>query len=385
MGQLRNLFCSRALRGWLVAIVSLGSLASSVPVEAAGGIAMSGSFYQQSFEIPQGSSIGGPDIYVVIFNNSGSEIKVKMTSQAPPGVTIALSITDFTLPDASQMQVQVTVRVDTTAVPGSYDLGIVAEPYREASGGIQLLGAASQRASLAVLGESGMVSVQAMSPDGFPIVSTVRLYRVVAGQNHEVAYSDKGSLSIKVAPGTFVAISFLGGIQVAEEKFDIAAGETKNITLSGATVYFEGFDVVPNYQKGSGALAFLQVVYTVTNIYQRVDKGEVILKVSKDGAPPTETLLATLSPLETGRAGLNYNYLPSGSWAAGDYTFQLLLNIDGKAYTTSPVKNFTASGGKSFVDAWLKNPYVIGAAVAVVLLAGAIFFFSRRRKSEWRY
>jgi len=384
MTQFLSLLGRRVVCVLLTVVVFLAVFLNAAPVSADGGIAMSGSFYQQNFEIPQGSSISGPDVYVVVFNNGSEQLNVRMTSQAPPGVSLVLSESEFTLPAGGQLQMLVGVEVGNDAVPGEYEISISAEPYKETVTGIQLVGAASQKASLTVLGESGMVSVQATSPDQQPIAATVRLYRVISGQDHEVAYSETGTLEAKVAPGSFVAASFVGGMKLAEEHFDIAADESKQITLSGATVYFEGFDIVPNYEKQSGKLAFVQIVYTVKNLYQRVEKAEVILQVSCDGASPTETLMATLSPLETGRAGLNYNYIPDGGWADGNYDFKLQLNLDSKPYANSLVKNLIASGGGSAGGGTGGlSPYVIGGILAAVVVAAiiALLFVRKTRRN----
>ncbi|MDO8717045.1 MAG: hypothetical protein Q7J73_09635 [Dehalococcoidales bacterium] len=371
------------LSSFVVAFVLIVSLVNAAPVLADGGIAMSGSFYQQAFEIPQGSSVSGPDIYVVVFNNSSDPFKVKMTTQAPAGVSLVLSKSEFTLPASGQQMILVGVEVGTDAVPGKYEISVVVEPYKETVTGIQLVGAASQKASLVVLGESGMVSVQTTSPDKQPIAATIRLYRVVSGQDHEVAYSEKGTLEVKVAPGSFVAASFVGGMKLAEERFDVAAGESKQITLSGATVYFEGFDIVPNYQKQDGKLAFVQIVYTVKNLYQRVEKGEVFLQVSYSGGTPTEMLLATLSPLETGRVGLNYNYIPDGGWAKGNYDFTLRLNLDGKPYASSLVKTFVVSGdGSAKGNTGGISSYAIGGIVVGVIVVAIIAFLLFRRMTR---
>lgn len=317
----------KSAAGFLSALLLFAAVCSgTVPVSADGGIAMSGSFYQQSFEIPQGSEISGPDIYVVVFNTGSEEIEVRMTTQAPDGVHIVLSQTDFTLEPSGNLQIPVSVEVDEDAVPGSYDINITAEAYKRDTVGIQLAGAAGQTAGLTVLGESGTVILQATSPDSSPITANVRLFRVADAKNREVAYSDTGSLEVKVAPGSFYAVSYIGGINLAEEYFDIASGETKTITLSGATVYFEGFDIVANYNESDEKLAFVQIVYTVKNLYQRIDEGQVILTVKRGGVLLPEVVMATLSPLDTGRVGLNYNYIPSGKWEAGDYEFQLIRN-----------------------------------------------------------
>jgi len=381
---LRLLSTGAFLGGLLVALVSGAGFLGAVPVVAEGGIAISGSFYQQPFEIPQDSSISGPDVYVVVFNQSSDQLNVRMTSQTPPGVELVLSHSEFTLPASGQQMIQVGVEVGADVAPGQYEITIIAEPYRHTPSGIEILGAASQKAHLDVSGESGTVKVQATSPDQQPIWATVRLYRVVSGRQYEVAYSENGTLDVKVAPGTFVAASFLGGVKLAEEQFDVANGETKSITLAGATVYFEGFDIVPNYHKDSGELAFVQIVYTVRNLYQRVEEGEVILQVSYNGSSPTETLLATLSPLETGRVGLNYSYIPDAGWADGSYDFQLQLNLDGKPYASSLVKNLTVSdGGNGGNGAGGMSAHVIGGiAAAAVVVAGIVLLFALMRRSS---
>jgi len=380
MTQFRVLLRRGAFRGLLATVVLLAVLLNAAPALANGGIAMSGSFYQQAFEIPQGSSISGPDVYVVVFNNGSEQLKVRMIEQAPSGVRLVLSQNEFTLPAGGQLQIQVGVEVGTDAVPGEYEISISAESYNDAVTGIQMVGAAGQKARLTVLGESGTVSVQATSPDQQPIAATVRLYRVVSGQDHEVAYSETGTLEAKVAPGSFAAASFVGGSKLAEERFDVADGESKRITLSGATVYFEGFDIVPNYQKTDGKLAFVQIVYTVKNLYQRVEKGEVFLQVNHSGGLPTELLLVTLSPLETGRAGLNYNYIPDEGWEDGNYEFKLQLNLDGKPYANSLVKNLIVNGGGSAGGAtWWTNPYIIGGIVAGIVVVAVLLILLRRR------
>jgi type 1 fimbria pilin len=378
MSKFAGLPVKRTVRFISALLLFAAVCTGSVPVNADGGIAMSGSFYQQAFEIPQGSEVGGPDVYVVVFNNGSEAIEVEMSTQAPDGVHIVLTQTAFTLEPSGYLQIPVSVEVDEDAVPGAYDINITAEAYKRDSVGIQLAGAAGQTASLTVLGESGTVSIQAASPDGSPITSNVRLYRVAQGKNHEVAYSETGFLEARVAPGSFYAVSYIGGINLAEEYFDVASGESKSITLSGATVYFEGFDIVANYNESDKKLAFVQIVYTVKNLYQRISEGQVILTVKRGGVMLPEVVMATLSPLDTGRVGLNYNYIPSDSWAAGEYEFQLILKLDGKQYTTSSVKNLsvTDSGGGIWSFFSSINPYVL-AAIGLVLLFIIVFFITR--------
>jgi len=363
----------------LLLLFLLASLLVPAVVQAQGGLAISGSFYTQAFEIPQGSSVSGPSIYVVVFNNGAEELKVRMTSQAPLGVDISLSHSEFTLLPGGQQQVLVGVEVTEDATPGEYDISITAESYKEGVSGIQLAGAAGQSAKLTVLGESALVTVQVVSPEGQPVVATVRLYRVVTGQSHEVAYSETGTLEAKVAPGSFTAASYVGGEKLAEESFTLAANEEKTVTLSGATVYFEGFGIVPNYQKEGGKLAFAQIVYTVRNLYQSVDKGEVILEVSRDEALLEELSLAVLSPLDVGRVGLNYSYIPSGGWSDGSYGFKLRLELNGKTYAESLVERLQVSGGAGSAGEGI-SPAVIGGIAAAVVVGGIVLLFVWKRR-----
>jgi len=377
----------------LIPLLLLAGLLAPAAVQAQGGLALSGSFYQQAFEIPQGSSVSGPSVYVVVFNNGAEDLKVKMSSQAPLGVNITLSQSEFTLPAGGQQQVLVGVEVTKDAAPGEYEISVTAESYKENVSGIQLAGAARQNAKLTVLGESAQVTVQAASPDGQPVVATVRLYRVVSGQSHEVAYSETGTLEAKVAPGDFTADSYIGGQQVAEQSFTLAANDNKTVTLTGATVYFEGFGVLPNYYKNGGQIAFAQIAYSVKNLYQPVDKGEVVLEVTLNNTPLEEVPLATLTPLGLGRTELNYNYIPSGGWVDGNYGFKLQLNLNGQPYANSLVQQLVVGAGskgtpgsqgtpgaKSSGGGGSNTGVIVGivAGVAVVSIAG--FLLVRRRR-----
>jgi hypothetical protein len=120
----------------------------------------------------------------------------------------------------------------------------------------------------------------------------------------------------------------------------------------------------------------VKIVYTVRNLYQRIDEGQVILSVKRGGVLLPEVVMATLSPLETGRAGLNYNYIPSDGWVAGEYEFQLILKLDGQQYTTSSVKDMSVAKGGIAAFFSSINPYV-WAAIGLVLLFIIIFFITR--------
>jgi hypothetical protein len=364
----------------LIPLVLLASLFIPAPAEAQGGIALSGSFYRQAFEIPQGCSVSGPSIYVVVFNNGDEELIVRMSTETPVGVNIILSEDGFTIPPSGQQKVMIGMEVAEDAVPGEYEISITAESYKEGVTGIQLMGAAAQNANLKVVGESALVKVNMANPDGEPVVGTVRLFKVVEGQNYEFAYSDTGELEARVSPGSFIASGYVAGEKLAEETFDIAADEEKTITLTVKTVCFEGFGIVPNYYTETGKLAFAQVVYTLNNLYQTFPEAEVVLKVTFDGTPLEETTIATLTPLEKGSVGLKYNYIPAGGWVDGTYGFVLQLNLEGEPYATTLEEQLNVSGG-GVAGASHSRYYIIGGVAAAVII-GVAYFLMKRRKTK---
>ena len=207
-----------------------------------------------------------------------------------------------------------------------------------------------------------------------------------------------------MAPGDFKAASYIGGQQVAEQTFTLANGDNKTIDLTGATVYFASFGVLPAYANDTGKLAFVQVVYTVKNIYKQVDKGDVILQVTFNGKPQAPLTLVTLSPLAVGSSGLNYNYTPTDGWVDGSYDFQLQLNLDGKLYTSSTVEHLNVSSGETVTAGTSTtvsasatspstsgsssttnntngiSPYLFGGIIAAVVVAAGILIFWFRRK-----
>ena len=359
----------------------LGGILVPSQVRAAGGIAISGSFSQQVFKIPQGSSVSGPSINVVVFNNGSDKLDIKMSSQSPLNVQVILSKADFVLQPGGQQEVLVEVDVAHDATPGDYALSIMAESSVEGTTGIQLAGAASQTAKLTVLGDSAQITIQAKSPDGQALVAMVRLFMIVTGQNFEVAYSETGTINMKVAPGNFIAISYINGEQLAEESFTLSANDIKSVTLSGATVFFEGFGAVPNYQKAGGKIAFVQLVYTVNNLSKTVDKGEIILHATRDNKALDDVSLAILTPLEKGRVGLNYSYIPAGGWVAGTYTFQLQLKLNDKPYVVSTVtQTVIKNGAVAGSSASGVSPFLIVGIVAVFVAAAVVGLLIFRKK-----
>lgn len=366
-----------------LAFLSAGVI-SNCPVNAGGGIALSGSFSSQTFEIPQGSSVSAPSVDVVVFNNLDDAIGIRMSAQAPVGVTVNLSESEFNLESGSQKAISISVKVTTDAAPGNYSISITAEAYKEGVQGIQLLGSARQTAPLQVLGESGTVSVQAISPDGTPVIATIRLFKQIGSNKYEFAYSETGILNAIVSPGSYVAEGYVGGQLLDEKSFDIAAGETKTIELTVGTIYFEQFDILEYSNKDTGKFAFAEMVYTVKNVYEQVENAVVLLEVKRDGTSLEQKQIGSFSPLVVGSVGQSYQYTPLDGWISGDYSFKLILKINNEIYTSSTEKQIDVTGGGHSNTGNDSNiPLIVGIVCAVViLLAIAFFMIYRSRKAK---
>jgi hypothetical protein len=392
--------------GWLLALFSV--VIWVAPVQAQGGFAMSGSFYSQKLELPQGTSLRTPDIYVVVFNNSDEDINVKMTTNTPPGVTIILQEYEFPLAAHAQKKLDVGVDISMEAVPGDYTIGVTAEPYKTGGSGIQIVGGAGQDADLTITGDYGVVNISTVTPDGAPVPARIVLFRAYTQENFEIARSETGELDLNVSPGDYLTQAFIAGRQLAEESFSVAADEHKGVTMTVKTVYFEGFEVVPFTQRDTGEMVMANVVCTINNLLDAFTDVQVNLIVSSDAEQENVNIL-NISRLEQSQTEINYNYIPGNGWQPGVYIFKLELEIGGQVYTTSPAKGLTVDetgkaslttvggaiesetstptptsteaadttetvSGSSFV--WL---IIVGVAVGVLVIVIAVILFVRKR------
>jgi len=359
---------------FLALLLVLTILSWSLPVRAAGGFAMSGSFYAQEFELPQGSSLKSHDVYVVIFNNTDSDFNVRLTPDTPLEVKLILAEYDFSLKVGQQKKVEIGIEVGQDAIPGEYEISITAEPYVVGATGIRVVGAASQSAQLTITGEAALVQITAVNPGGEPLPAMIRLFRITEGKSFDIGLSETGSLKATVSPGSYNTSAFVAGQKVAEESFDISANEEREIRLTVKTVYFEGFGIGPNYSKDTGKLAMAKIVYAVNNLLQSFPQAEVRLKVSHDNAPLDEATLVNLSPLEKGKMELSYNYIPAEGWQQGIYRFKLELNMGGEVYTTSLEKELEvtdASGANAGNSSnWPVIGDILGSSFNWLLIAG---------------
>ena len=367
----------------LIPIVMVLGLFLPAPVQAEGGIAISGNFYRQEFRLFPGESLISPDIYVMAFNNSDTDMLIKMSTQVPPGVNLILSPVEFTLPPGGQQKIEVGIELSSDAVPGKYEVGITADSYPEAAEeGFTLAGAAQQEADLIIFGEAGSVSIVTLTHEGEPFPAIVRLFEQIEAESILCGYSDTGTLDMRLVPGDYVVEAYLEDTKVAEESFTLAADEEKNIILTARTAFIVGFSAVPNFYTESKELAFANLQYTIKNIYQPLDDIEVILKVNLDGAVLDEISIFSLSTLSTGNTGASYNnYIPLQGWEGGTYGFKLDLLVGGELYTTSLEEELEVTAPPA---ALMVSWAVLGGTIGVILIIGALILsiiLVRRRRA----
>lgn len=273
----------RLISGLLLLFLVL-AIFSPIPVVHAQevGIAMAGTFSQQEFELPQGTEVSSPSVYVVVFNHTADEMKVQMLVTAPFGVEVLFDHAIFLLPPGGEQKVYITVKVTEDAVPGEYEIVVAAEATPKEGEGLKIATASAQKASLVVTGESALIYARVVSPDGDPIKAQVRLFKVIEDKLNELVLSETGVLEAKIAPGIYKVIAYIAGRTLAEETVEVKAGDSKEITLVVRTVYFEQFGIEPNYNPDTELLAFIRIVYSINNLYQAVSNAEVILVVNRD-------------------------------------------------------------------------------------------------------
>jgi len=366
----------------LIPIIALLSLIPVSPVQA-GGMAISGTFSGQHFQLIPGENISTPDIYVVVFNNTDSDMQVKLIPETPSGVELILSKTDFPLSSGLQERVAVGVAVSDEAAPGEYTLTLTAEACATGEG-IKLGVAAQQQAKLTIFGEAGSLVLSTITSEGDPFPATLKLFRETEGQGLPCGHSETGRLEARMVPGDYLAQAYFQDTKVAEESFNLAANEKKDIALVARTVFLEGFSVVPNYHVETSELAFVKVVYTISNLYQPLEDVKAILRVTLDGqVTDDEVELISLPILNVGKTAGSSNYIPTEDWQDGTYGFRIELYNQGKLYIQSSAQEM-ATGLAEGVGAVATNTTntvnwpLISGSVAGVAIALVVILMRRR-------
>jgi len=367
----------------LALLISIVVLLSLLPLSSvqAGGIGISGTFSGQHFQLVPGESLSTPDIYVVVFNNSDSDMQVKLTQQTPSSVELTMSTVDFPLPPGSQRRIEVGVAVGPEAVPGEYALLLTAEACRERKeGGVILTGAAQMQAKLTIFGEAGSLVLSVITVEGKPFSAMIKLYRKSEGQNLLCGHSETGKLETRLSPGDYLAQAYFEGTKVAEESFSLATDEEKEVTLVAQTVFLPGFSVVPNYYSKTGAIAFAKIVYTINNLYQPLKEVKARLRVSFAGEAVEEIELLSLPILNVGKTAGSYSYTPTQGWQEGTYSFKIELYSQGKLYTQSSAKEMSAKPAERRSAG--TNWRLIGSIIAAVIIGIIVYLVVVRRRKD---
>lgn len=348
---------------------------------AAGPVAISGSFYSQVFEIPAGGSASGPSIYVTAFNQSTEAATFILSASAPPDVTLELSDNVFLLNPAESREVMVAVHVGADAVPGLHEVTVSVRAQKDTSGGIQVLGAAEQVATLSIVGEAGSVHLESVSPRGDRVLAHVRLWKIINGSQFEVRDSHTGVIDTIVSPGRYIAKAFSMGVELDSEEFQVAHLEQKSISLTAETIYFKSFSATLARNINTGAPGYVQILYTIANVYQPVSDAAVNLEVTLNGeyleAMPG---ILTLSALNTGDTGVPYQYFPGPGWETGTYGFTVQLYISGQTYASTQEATLDVEvAGATAQRSWLWILFVILGVTGAAGLGLAVFSIVRKR------
>jgi hypothetical protein len=363
-----------------------------LPAQAAGGVAITGSFYAHYFQIPLGAIMGGPDINVSIANTGSESLGLNMSTSAETaadsttveGIHVGLSPSQagIVLNAGESRTFLVTVEVDDLVTPGSYQIWVTGEPYRSTGGGgIEVLPVVRMSADLEVVGESGTVFVETLGRSGQPIAAVIRLYRLFNNRQYEVAYGDIGTLQAKVAPGDFVAkAESKAGELLAQQAFQVAANEDKRVSLNVETIYFEGFAANPAYSTETGELGYAQIIYTINNVYQPVPVATVRLVVNFNGELlEGPRIIHSYEPLQVRREGQPYDYRPVDGWRKGTYGFSLQLYAGEELYASTREVTLEVGGGAAEGSSlWII--LVILGILGTAGLGFLIFFLLKRRQ-----
>ena len=350
------------------------------------GIAMAGTFSQQEFELPQGTEVSSPSVYVVVFNHTADEMKIQILFEAPFGVEVLFDHAIFLLLPGGEQKVYITVKVTEDAVPGEYEIVVTAEATPKEGEGLKIATASAQKASLVVTGESALIYARVVSPDGNPLKAQVRLFKVIEDKLNELALSETGILEAKISPGVYKVIAYIAGRTLAEETVEVKAGDSKEIILVMRTVYFEQFGIEPNYNPDTELLAFIRIVYSINNLYQAVSNAEVTLVVNHDDNLLEQVSLILLSRLDMGRTGGSYSYVPAEGWQAGNYSLKLELYIEGDFYNDSSEEELLVTLPAAPLGLNVVWWIVAGAAsiviAIVIVIVIVIIPVARRRREE---
>ena len=147
-----------------------------LPSVVEAGLGFSGNFYRQEYRLKPGENSEGIEAYIVVVNTDKATVNIKVKTECPPGVTLELPNTDFTLGTNENKRLDVVVRISQEAKPGKYTLNISANSYTEGTG-IKISGGGSQTAKLTVLNPSpNLIPIIGGAAAGVVVLAGAALY-----------------------------------------------------------------------------------------------------------------------------------------------------------------------------------------------------------------
>ncbi len=366
----------------MLLVIVLLSFVLPTPVNAQ-GIAISGSFYRQHFMLNPGESLNTPEIYVVVFNHETNDIRVILTPQAPSGVNIYLQESDFIIPSGGNHQIEVGVEVSPEAVPGEYILTITAEIQQDGEG-IVVVGAVQQQARLTILGESGEIGINVFTCLGEPFPAVIEICRLQDETRLPCAHGTGGKLETKLAPGDYGIRVIFQNTEVATQQFSLQADDTKFMDVVAQTVFIYGFSVVPSYYEESDEIAFAQVSYTLSNIYQSFTDVSGKLSITRDGKTLEEDEIISLPILDVSSMEGSYNYVPAQRWQNGTYTFKMKLYSQNNLCAESPERELQIGAQQAPTTPTATTNWILIGIIGggILLLLVIIFLVARRRRKR---
>ena len=153
-------------------------------------------------------------------------------------MTIGLSENEFVLDPAQSREVQVGVYVGANAVPGLYEITVNVKAQKRRGGGVEVLGSAEQVASLSIVGEAGNVHVESVSPRGERVLTHIRLWKIIDGEQYEFAESVTG-VSRRLSRRQLCREGFQHGGGTRLTGIRHRPRRQKSITLTVETIYFK--------------------------------------------------------------------------------------------------------------------------------------------------
>lgn len=357
------------------------SMISPKVFAATGGFGVSGSFSSYVYKMVPGEQITTKDVNVIYFNNYDQDIRVSLETNGPKGVTFLLKSKIIRIKAHSNVSIPISIKVDEDVVPGSYELGMVAEILPDEISGIQLLGSAQLKTSLLIYGEAGEIAISTFDKDEDPFVADLRVFRVNEDNvNDPVAESDTGLLSDRLVPGKYIVYAYYEGTEVAKQTFTLKDQDKLDIKLSVQTIFVSNFMIAPQFDEKTDKIKNMKLFYTIKNIYKAQNNIQLMVEVINGNNFVEDLIMMTIAEVPLGLTEGTYSYIPPEGWKNSTYGFRLhIASSDGVDLGSGDVKEMRVSGLPESFDYWLRG---IGFAVVLISAIVWFFFFAKRRKEK---